>query len=160
MEVGAKSFDWLKALRKSDKSRFKGISHTLREDGAYVEAGENDNLIVQKLMVNPAALGIFGFSFLDQNTDQIQGSLVDGQEPEFDNIAEGNYPLSRPLYLYVKKAHMGAIPGINEFLAEFSSERAWGEEGYLTDKGMIPMPEEERAKFADDIKALRVLQGL
>ncbi|MBC8208595.1 MAG: substrate-binding domain-containing protein [Desulfobulbaceae bacterium] len=160
MESGAKSFGWIKAMSKSDKKKFKVVAHTLREDGAYIEAGENDNLIVQKLTVNPTSLGIFGYSFLDQNTDQIQGSLVDGQEPSFDNIAEGNYPVSRPLYFYVKKAHVGVIPGMTEFLVEFSSDRAWGEEGYLTDKGMIPMPAEERAKFASDIKGLHVLKGL
>ena len=157
MEEGAKSFDWIKAFAKSDAEKFKGIAHTMREDGAFVEAGENDNLIVQKLDVNPDALGIFGFSFLDQNTDKIQGSFIDGFEPTFEAITAGQYPVSRPLYLYVKKAHAGVIPGINEFLNEFTSEKVWGEDGYLADKGMIPMPEDERAAFREDAKKLNTL---
>jgi phosphate transport system substrate-binding protein len=157
METGAEAFDWIKALTKSDKSKFKEISHTLREDGPFIEAGENDNLIVQKLDVNPDAVGIFGFSFLDQNTDKIQGAFIDGFEPTFEAIAEGQYPVSRPLYLYVKKAHAGVIPGINEFLNEFTSEKAWGEDGYLADKGMIPMPDEERAAFRENAQKLKTL---
>ena len=154
MEGGAKKFAWIKALKKKDKKAYKALCHTIREDGAYVEAGENDNLIVQKLDANPDALGIFGFSFLDQNTDKIQGSFVDGVQPTFDAIADGDYPVSRPLFFYVKKAHVNTIPGIKEFLTEFTSEKAWGDEGYLTDKGLIPMPQAERAKFAGDAKSL------
>ncbi|PLX46448.1 MAG: phosphate ABC transporter substrate-binding protein [Desulfobulbaceae bacterium] len=157
METGAEDFGWIKALSDSDKSEFKKIAHTMREDGPFVEAGENDNLIVQKLDVNPDAVGIFGFSFLDQNTDKIQGALIDGVEPTFEAIAEGQYPVSRPLYLYVKKAHAGVIPGFNEFLNEFTSEKAWGEDGYLADKGMIPMPDEERAAFREDAQKLNPL---
>lgn len=157
MEEGAKSFDWINGLAENDKSKFKEIAHTMREDGAFVEAGENDNLIVQKLDVNPDALGIFGFSFLDQNADKIQGSFIDGVEPTFEAIADGQYPVSRPLYLYVKKAHAGVIPGINEFLNEFTSEKAWGEDGYLADKGMIPMPEQERKAFREDAVKLNTL---
>ena len=156
METGAEAFDWIKALTKSDKSKFKEIAHTMREDGPFIEAGENDNLIVQKLDVNPDAVGIFGFSFLDQNTDKIQGAFIDGVEPTFEAIADGQYPVSRPLYLYVKKAHAGVIPGINEFLNEFTSEKAWGEDGYLADKGMIPMPDEERAAFREDAQKLNI----
>ena len=103
------------------------------------------------------ALGIFGFSFLDQNGDKVQGSKIDGMDPTFEAIADGSYPVSRPLYFYVKKAHVGTIPGISEYLAEFTSEKAWGDEGYLTDKGMIPMPKEEREKFASDAKSLTPL---
>ncbi len=150
MEGGCKKFDWIKDLKKKDKKAYKKICHTIREDGAFVEAGENDNLIVQKLDVNPNAVGIFGFSFLDQNTDKIQGSFVDGVQPTFEEIAEGNYPVSRPLFFYVKKAHVGTIPGITEYLNEFTSDKAWGEDGYLADKGMIPMPDDERAKFHKD----------
>lgn len=116
----------------------------IREDGVYVEAGENDNLIVQKLEANPVAFGIFGFSFLDQNSAQLQGASMDGVEPSFDNIASGDYPVSRSLYFYVKKEHVGQIPGIAEYVAAFTSEEAWGEDGYLADKGLIPLPEEER----------------
>lgn len=154
MEGGAKKIEWLAAMRKEDKNAFKAIAHTIREDGAYVEAGENDNLIVQKLNVNPDAFGIFGFSFLDQNSDKVQGALVDGFEPTFDAIAAGDYPVSRPLFFYVKKAHVGSIPGIKEYLAEFTSEKAWGEEGYLSEKGLIPMPDDERKEMATSVNAL------
>ncbi len=147
MQGGAKTFSWLKALKKKDKKRFKVIAHTIREDGAYVEAGENDNLIVKKLEADHSSLGIFGFSFLDQNADKVQGSLVDGVEPTFENIAEGKYPISRALYFYVKKAHVDVIPGMRGYLAEFTSEKACGEEGYLGDRGLIPMPKAEREKY-------------
>ena len=157
MEAGAKEFAWIKALKKEDKNAFKKISHTLREDGAYIEAGENDNLIVQKLDANADALGIFGFSFLDQNTDKIQGAFVDDVQPAFDAIADGSYPLSRPLFFYVKKAHVGTIPGIAEYLAEFTAEKAWGDEGYLTEKGLIPMPKEEREQYAKAAEELIVI---
>ena len=126
----------------------------MREDGAYVEAGENDNLIVRKLDASPAAFGVFGYSFLDQNSDRIQGAMVDGVEPIFENIADQSYPVSRPLYLYVKKAHIGTIPGVEEYLAELTSGKAWGTDGYLADKGMIPMPNDERMRFADDVRNL------
>jgi phosphate transport system substrate-binding protein len=157
MEGGAKKFGWIKALKKKNKKQYKSLAHTVREDGAYIEAGENDNLIVQKLEANPNALGIFGFSFLDQNSDLVQGSSVDGVEPTFEGIADGNYPVSRPLYFYVKKAHTDMIPGIREYLAEFSSEKTWGEEGYLTDRGLIPMPDKERSEMANDVKTLKSL---
>ncbi|MHC8510308.1 MAG: substrate-binding domain-containing protein [Rhodospirillales bacterium] len=159
MEGGCITFDEIAALEKSDKNRFKALCHSVREDGPYVEAGENDNLIVQKLEENPRALGIFGFSFLDQNADKIQGSIIDGGEPEFETIAEGGYTVSRPLFMYVKKAHAGTAPGIREYLAEFTSDKAWGDEGYLTDKGLIPMPEDERGSYAADAKNLTVNVG-
>ncbi len=158
MDEGCVEFGFIKAMKKSDKKAFKAACQTIREDGAYIEAGENDNLIVQKLEANKDALGIFGFSFLDQNADKIQGSLVDGVAPEFEKIASGEYPVSRPLFFYVKKAHVGVIPGIKEYLAEFTSEKAWGTEGYLADKGMIPMPDAERAKFSKDAKSLAELK--
>ncbi|HAD24254.1 MAG TPA: phosphate ABC transporter substrate-binding protein [Alphaproteobacteria bacterium] len=154
MEGGCKTFDWIKAMKKSDKKAYKKLCHTVREDGAYIEAGENDNLIVQKLDANPKALGIFGFSFLDQNADMIQGSKVNGASPEFEKIADGSYAISRPLYFYVKAAHVGKVPGIKEYMAEFTSEKAWGPEGYLTDKGLIPMPEDERAEFRKGTETL------
>ncbi|MEE4184844.1 MAG: substrate-binding domain-containing protein [Gammaproteobacteria bacterium] len=157
MEGGCSQFGWIAELKDTDGDRFLGICHTLREDGRFVEAGENDNLIVQKLQANPAALGIFGFSFLDQNSDVVQGSLINGEEPSFDNIADGKYPVSRPLYVYVKKAHIGTIPGIREFVDEFTSERAIGEDGYLSDRGLIPLPEDEYAAVRADVAALKTL---
>jgi len=157
MEGGCKTFDWIKAMKKQDKSAYKKACHTIREDGAYIEAGENDNLIVQKLDANHQAVGVFGFSFLDQNRDVIQGSSVDGVKVSFEAIADGSYPLSRPLFFYVKKAHVGVIPGIKEYIAEFTSDKAWGEDGYLADRGLVPMPKQEREKFAADAKNLTTL---
>jgi phosphate transport system substrate-binding protein len=157
MEGGCKTVPWIKALKDTDKNRYKAICHTIREDGAFVEAGENDNLIVQKLEANPDAFGIFGFSFLDQNAEKVKGAAVDGVKPTFDAIADGNYPVSRPLFFYVKKAHVDVIPGLRGFLREFTSERAWGDEGYLSDRGLIPMPEEERAQVAANVRELKSL---
>ncbi|MFD2204804.1 PstS family phosphate ABC transporter substrate-binding protein [Kiloniella antarctica] len=157
MEGGAKTFESLKALRKSDKKAFKTIAHTIREDGAYVEAGENDNLIIQKLEANPKAVGIFGFSFLDQNADKIQGSIVEGAEPTFENIAAGDYGVSRSLYFYVKKEHVGSVPGIEEFVKAFTSEDAWGDEGYLADKGLIPLPTADREQVKNSARGLTSL---
>ena len=157
MEGGAKKFDWIKAMKKKNKKQYKAVCHTVREDGAYIEAGENDNLIVQKLDANPDAIGIFGFSFLDQNTDKIQGSFVDGVQPTFEAIADGQYPVSRPLFFYVKKAHINVIPGMKEYLNEFTSDKAWGEEGYLSEKGMIPMPDAERAEFRSNVKNMKTI---
>ena len=157
MEGGCKTFDWISDLKKSDGSAYKELCHTLREDGAYIEAGENDNLIVQKLVANPNALGIFGYSFLEQNADVVQGSSVNGVAPEFEAISAGDYPVSRSLYFYVKNAHVSEVPGIAEFLAEFTSEDAWGEYGYLAEKGLIPMGEEERAQYAADAANLTPL---
>lgn len=127
----------------------------IREDGAYVEAGENDNLIVQKLEANSNAFGIFGFSFLDQNADKLQGHKIGGVEPTFENIASGDYGVSRSLFIYAKKEHVGVIPGMAEFIAEYTSEGAWGTEGYLADKGLIPLPDTERASVAEAAKALK-----
>jgi phosphate transport system substrate-binding protein len=155
MDVGAEQVEGMKVLMKADKKAYQKAAQTVREDGGYIEAGENDNLIVQKLQANPNAFGIFGFSFLDQNADVIQGSIVEGEAPTFENIADGKYPVSRPLFFYVKKAHVGTIPGITEYLAEFTSEKTWGPEGYLADKGMIPMPDAERKQFAMDVKELK-----
>lgn len=135
----------------------EGIS--IREDGAYIESGENDNLIVSKLEANPNALGVFGFSFLDQNSDKLQGSSVDGVDPEFENIAAGDYPVSRSLYFYVKNAHVGVIPGIQEFVNEFMSESAAGEEGYLIDKGLIPLPEDMFEDVQGKVTGLTAMTG-
>ncbi len=157
MEGGCQTIPWIRALKSADKDRYQEICHMIREDGAFVEAGENDNLIVQKLEANPEAFGIFGFSFLDQNAETVKGASVDGVAPTFEAIADGDYPVSRPLYFYVKKAHVDVIPGLREFLREFTSERAWGEEGYLSDRGLIPMPDEERRQVATNVRELTPL---
>ena len=160
LEGGCKKYDWVKAIKKADKPTYKARCHSIREDGAYIEAGENDNLIVNKLDANPAAFGVFGFSFLDQNSDKVQGSIVDGFEPTFESIASGDYKVSRPLYFYVKKAHVGVVPGIAEYLNEFTAESTWGDEGYLADKGMIPLDEEKRANIGGAVRSLTPLESL
>ncbi len=150
MDAGAKTFPALKELRgssKAGKNEFKKIARTIREDGAFIEAGENDNLIIQKLDQNPNAIGIFGFSFLDQNTDKIQGSIVNGAKPTFDNILVGDYPISRSLFFYVKKNHIRMKPSITEFVREFTSDSAMGPYGYLIEKGLIPLSDEEYTKY-------------
>ena len=185
---GAKKIAWLKTLRglkKGDakiaelakkhaipakflekkgkpakgKDVFKKIAYHIREDGAYIEAGENDNLIVSKLEKNPKALGVFGFSFLDQNKDKLKGSIVDGDAPTFENIASGKYKVSRSLFFYVKKAHVGVIPGIKEFVAEFVAEGTSGNEGYLVPKGLIPLPADKFKANAEGALALKTMTG-
>ena len=135
----------------------EGIS--IRDDGAWVDAGENDNLIVSKLEANPNAVGVFGYSFLEQNGDKIKGANVDGIEPTFENIASGEYPVSRSLYYYIKKAHVGVVPGIAEYAAEFSSMEAAGDEGYLVDKGLIPLTADAFSANADAVSNLTPLDG-
>ena len=157
MEGGCNTFDWVKAMKKSDKNAYKALCHTLREDDGFVEAGENDNLIVQKLNANPNAFGIFGFSFLEQNADSVQGSVIGGNAPTFENISSGDYPVSRSLYFYVKKDNIGTVPGIKEYLEEFMSDRATGEDGYLAEKGLIPMNTEEQAQWRTDVLSLKNL---
>ena len=154
MQVGCETLPLIEDLAEDARTT---ACHTLREDGAFIEAGENDNLIVQKLEANPTALGIFGYSFLEQNQDKVQGSLIDGIAPEFGSIADGRYPVSRPLYSYVKKMHVGEIPGIEEFLGELTSEAAWGEFGYLSDRGLIPLPESERQMVLEAVQELENL---
>ena len=158
LEGGCKQIDFIKAMKKVDKSAYKALCHTIREDGAYIEAGENDNLIVQKLQANPAAFGVFGYSFLDQNSDTMQGSIVGGIKPEFEEIASGNYPIARSLYFYVKKEHIDLVPGITEFMKEFTEDDTWGEDGYLVDKGLIPMSENSRKEWAKKINGLMPLE--
>ena len=140
-----------------DKDAAKNV--LVREDGVYVEAGENDNLIISKLEADPSTLGVFGFSFLDQNASRIKGAKVDGVEPTFDNIADGAYPLSRSMYFYVKKAHIGVIPGIEEYLEEFVSEAATGEDGYAVDKGLIPLIGDERDDSVQAAENLAVMNA-
>lgn len=160
MEGGCAAFPALAALKKTDEKAFKAKCVTLREDGVYVEAGENDNLIVQKLRANPKALGVFGYSFLEENTATLRGNTVNGHEPGYEEIASGDYPISRAMYIYVKAQHAGAVPGLKEFLAEFTSDRAWSEDGYLAERGLIALPEEERETFAKAARDLRPMGGL
>ena len=160
IEGGCKTFPKLKAIKKQDKKKYKAICRAVREDGAFIEAGENDNLIVQKLVENESAFGVFGFSFLIENEDKIQGSTVDGKAPTMETIADKSYGVSRPLYFYVKLAHVDVIPGIREFLAEYTSEDSWGPGGYLEERGMIPMPENEREFFKKNAEEIIPLTKL
>jgi phosphate transport system substrate-binding protein len=155
MEAGCRTFAWLNALRAQDEPRFKRACDTVREDGAYVEAGENDNLIVQKLTANKDAVGIFGYSFLEENLDKLKGAVVDGVSPTYETVSSGKYPASRPLFIYVKKQHVNVIPGIAEFVAEYTSEKALGEEGYLSDKGLVPPLKSEIGKIRGDANAMK-----
>ncbi len=144
MDFGCKDFPEIKAI--TDAKIKTAACSKIREDGAYIEAGENDNLIIQKLNTSPDAIGIFGYSFLDQNKDKVQGSQIEGVDSTFENISSGKYSVSRSLFFYVKNAHVGVIPGIKEFVTEFVSEKAYGKDGYLGDKGLIPLPDADRAK--------------
>lgn len=159
MEKACHAFPEIAAI--ADEKARKGKCQALREDGAYIDAGENDNLIVQKLAGNPAAFGILGYSFLADNRDRLQGSLMDGVEPSEENIITGNYEVARKLYIYVKKQHRAIVPGLAEFVAEFVSERASGAQGYLADKGMVPMPAaEHQAVAAAALAALPIASSL
>ena len=157
MEGGCEKFIWLKAIKKKDPSVYKSRCHTIREDGHYIETGENDNLIVQKLKANPNTFGIFGYSFLDQNLDSVQSAKINGVPASFDAIVDGSYPISRTLYFYTKKAHINVIPGIKEYLSEFMAEDTAGEDGYLIDKGMLPLSMEGRRKQRNMITKMIVL---
>ncbi len=157
IEGGCKTFPALKAYKKKDKKAYKAICRSVREDGAYVEAGENDNLILKKLAGNPKAFGVFGYSFLGQNLDKVKGAKIDMIEPDFDAIANGDYPVARSLFFYVKNDHVGVIPGMSEYIAAFTDDDAWGEYGYLIEKGLIPLPDEEREQIRSEASSLTPL---
>lgn len=152
MEGGAKSISCLSDLRKSDKKAFGTIAHTVREDGKWIDSGENDNALVQTLVNTPTAVGVFGYSFLAQNEDKIKGAEVAGVAPEFEKIASGEYGVSRSLYFYLKKNHLGKTPGLQEFALEFLSDAAAGEGGYLEEIGLVPLPEGQRQMFINNVK--------
>ena len=153
MEGGAKSIPCLAAMRKSDKKAFGAYAHTVREDGKWIDAGENDNALVQTLVNTPTAVGVFGYSFLAQNGDKIKGAEIDGVAPEFENIASGDYDISRSLYFYVKKGHLDKTPGLREFTLEFLSDAAAGEGGYLEEIGLVPLPEGQREVIIANVRS-------
>lgn len=155
MEVGCQTDPVTKALKDTNEDEYKSICHDVRADGPYIDAGENDNLIVQKLKANPNSLGIFGYSFLEENTNSVRGVPVSGVKPTYDAIASGEYPGARPLYIYAKKQHIGVIPGLQDFLTEFSN--AGGSDGYLVSVGLIASPDDVRAKVAEKVKNLPAL---
>ena len=163
MEKGAERIDVLKAMKDADKKdntkNFEKAWKSIREDGAWVDAGENDNLIVQKLEANPKAVGVFGYSFLEENTAKIKGAKVGGVDATFETIASGKYPVSRPLFVYVKKQHVGVIPGLKEFAVEYTSPKSMGEDGYLSGKGLIPLPKADREAVAKTAAGLTAMVG-
>jgi phosphate transport system substrate-binding protein len=159
LKKGAVEFETLAALEQADATAFEPIWKTIRTDGAYVEAGENDNLIVQKITANPQAVGIFGYSFLEQNKGKIKAASIDGDMPTYDAILNGNYKGSRVLYVYAKKEHLGMVPGMLEFLTEFTSAKAIGEDGYLLDKGLVALKTCDAELSANSVTTLPLLDG-
>jgi phosphate transport system substrate-binding protein len=159
MEKGAESIDTLKALKKADAKAFEKVWKSIREDGAYIDAGENDNLIVQKLEANPLAVGVFGYSFLEENQSKIKGAKVEGVAPSYEAIASGEYKVSRPLFIYAKKQHVGTIPGMVEFVKEYVSDKALGEDGYLAAKGLVTLPGDEAKKTKAAAEGLETIKG-
>ena len=159
LEVGALTNPAMADLKKADAKAFEAVWKSIREDGAYVEAGENDNLIVQKLTANPTALGIFGFSFVEQNANAIKDIPIEGVEATYETIADGSYKVARPLFVYAKKQHVGTIPGMAEFIAEYVSDKAIGEDGYLADKGLVTLPADRAEATRAVAKDLTVLKA-
>lgn len=155
LEKGCDSDPAMKALMDSDKDQHKAICTSIRTDGAYVEQGENDNLIVQKLAANPNVVGIFGYSFLEENADKLKGIPISGVIPTYAAITDFSYPGARPLYIYIKAAHLKSIRGLKEFAAEYAA--AWGPDGYLKKKGMVISSDEVRARNAEIVKAMTLL---
>ena len=145
MAPGAKLIPAMAAVDEADGDRFEALAHTLREDNGWIDSGENDNAIVQTLTRTPGSLGVFGFSFLEQNMDTVKPQTIDGVAPSADTIADGSYPLARSLYIYVKKQHVGVTPGLKEFVMEFMSDASAGRGGYLQDRGLVPLPADELA---------------
>jgi phosphate transport system substrate-binding protein len=152
MEGGAKLVPCMAALRETDKKAFGTIAHTVREDGKWIDSGENDNALVQTLVNTPTAVGVFGYSFLAQNADKVKGALIGGAEPTFEAIASGDYPVSRSLYFYVKADKAAAKSGLQDFALEFTSDAAAGPGGYLEEIGLVPLPDAQRAKVRADIE--------
>ena len=143
MEAGAEQVPAVKAIKASDPKAFEKAWKSIREDGAYVEAGENDNVIVAKLEANKNAFGIFGYSFLEENSAKLRGVAIDGVDANYDSISAGKYKGSRALWVYIKKQHVGLVPGIDKFAAEYVSPKAIGEDGYLSKKGLVTLPKKE-----------------
>jgi phosphate transport system substrate-binding protein len=153
MHDGCKNLPGMADLKKADEKKWNEACSRMRQDGPFVEAGENDNLIVQRLEADPNAVGIFGYSFLYENSDKLKAVKVNAIEPTFATIADGSYPVARPLYFYVKNAHRDVIPGMKEFLEEYVSEAALGPDGYLAERGLTPLSDEKRKEVQDAVLA-------
>ncbi|MDR3439351.1 substrate-binding domain-containing protein [Telmatospirillum sp.] len=143
MTQACQSFAALKTLDQTQQLKACGA---VREDGAFVDVSQNYTITLQKLLMEPHAVGILPFSYLDQNGDKIQAAVFDGQVATYDNIFKGSYPLSRPLFLYVKTEHLHTTAGLKEYIAAFTSEKAWGKDGYLAERGLIALTDEQRRK--------------
>ena len=159
MHDGCMTMDYYKALRKSDSKMWDQKCGRMRTDGPFIEAGENDNLIVQRLQSNSNAMGIFGYSFLYENQEALKAVKVDGTEPNFDTIASGDYDIARPIFIYIKNAHRKVIPGLPQFIAEYSSEEALADGGYLADRGLTPLPEKQLKATQEAAKSAARFEG-
>lgn len=152
MEEGCENAPNMAALKAIDEDRHEAVCASVREDGAFIEAGENDNLIIQRLVSNEDSFGIFGYSFLEENIDRVSGVSIDGVEPDFETIESGDYPLSRPLFIYVKTEHASTNPDLSDFVRFYVSDAALGPDGFLVDRGLIPLPEAELDKVRSAIE--------
>ena len=160
MEKGAEFVPEMAALKESDPDAFERRAHTIRTDGRWIDSGENDAAIIQTLIKNPAALGVLGFSFLDQNGDRVKASQVNGVDPTFEAIAEGQYLVSRSMYFYVKRQNEPLVPGLIGFIDAFTQEDAWGPDGYLAEKGLIPLPPAERERVRAKALSLELMEAV
>jgi phosphate transport system substrate-binding protein len=158
MTAGCDSNPGMAAVKKADENKYKQICTAMREDGAFIEAGENDNLIVQKIEANAGTVGIFGYSYLEENLGRIRGLTINGVQPTYENISSFKYPGARPLYVYVKNAHVAAIPAVRAFVAEFTKESAFGPSGYLRQAGLIAAPNGVRARAQQAARGLSPLK--
>ncbi len=157
LEGGAEEIAELAALKEQDADAFVKKATTIRNDGKWIDSGENDTAIVQTLMKNPDSIGVMGYSFLEQNLDRLKGAHIEGHDPTFEEISSGEYGISRSMFFYVKKQNVNLVPGIEDFILEFTQEDAWGPTGYLIEKGLIPLQEDERAKVRENALALAVM---
>ena len=157
LEVGCSTDPAMKELKKNDEDEFKKICTEVRNDGAYVDAGENDNLIVQKIEANPKAIGVFGFSYLEENADKLNGLAMNGVKPTYETISNFSYPGARPLYIYLKKAHLDAIPGLRQYVMEWT--KSWGRGEMLAQAGMVVSPDDVRAKNLDNATKFTPMTG-
>jgi len=157
MHDGCKDLAGMADLKKADEKKWNEVCSRMRQDGPFVEAGENDNLIVQRLESDANTIGIFGYSFLYENSDKLKAVQVNGVAPTFDTIADGSYPVSRPIYFYIKNAHRDVIPNMNEFLMEYVSDGALGADGYLPERGLTPLSDEKRKEVQDAVQSSKKL---
>jgi phosphate transport system substrate-binding protein len=155
MHAGCEELDYF----KENKDQIGDKCSPMRQDGPFVEAGENDNLIVQRLEADANAIGIFGYSFLYENNDKLKPAKINSVEPSFDTIADFSYPISRPIYVYIKNAHLDVIPGMKEFVAEFASDDALAPGGYLSERGLTPMVDAKRKEIQEEVSSRKKFEG-